>query len=223
MQETTCKKDQIWGRTIQHLYEFKKSVFTILNDKPKKRRKVQNKQYFDYEKSKSKFLKLAKSGKTMKDIREFFTPYEFRKLRTMLREDESIKRVFTEEEYFDLFELDLRQQEVKKLLKKGLTIKKIAKVFKCTEQSIIQRIKRMKIKKLLPQEIYFNLFELNPMEQETKKLLEKGLTKKEIVRILCLNKENIRMYEWRIKRKPDLLKMEHKWKSEKFIKVHEER
>ena len=72
------------------------------------------------------------------------------------------------------------------------------------------------LKELLPREIYFNLFELTPMEQETKKLLEKGMTRKEIAQNLCVSKNSVRVYEWRLRQKQGLPTRGYKWKVEKL-------
>ena len=72
------------------------------------------------------------------------------------------------------------------------------------------------LKELLPREIYFNLFELTPMEQETKKLLEKGMTRKEIAQNLCVSKNSVIVYEWRLRQKQGLPTRGYKWKVEKL-------
>ena len=157
-QETTCSKHQVWACAYQHLSEFIKeafwnaSLFQLLEEK---------RQLFDYEKNKADFLRLAPSGLTINEISKFFNPSEFRKLKRMLNQDESLKE-------------------------------------------------------LLPRKIYFNLFELSPSEQETKKFLEKGMTRKEIAQILCVSKNSVRVYEWRLRQKQGLPMRAYKWKVEKL-------
>lgn len=168
-QETTCSKHQVWACAYQHLSEFIKeafwnaSLFHLLEEKSnyaKRKQEPEKRQLFDYEKSKSDFLRLATSGLTINEISKFFNPSEFRKLKRMLKQDESLKE-------------------------------------------------------LLPCEIYFNLFELTPMEQETKKLLEKGLTRKEIAQNLCVEEESVKIYNLRIRRKQGLPIREFKKKDNK--------
>lgn len=164
-QETTCLKHQIWAGACQHLSEFIKEAFIEQiqekKEKPKRVFEGETRQSFDYIQNKKKFIRFALSSLTINDISKFFNPSEFRKLKRMLKQDESIKE-------------------------------------------------------LLPREIYFNLFELSPLEQETKKLLEKGLTRKEIAQILCVCENDIRVYEWRIKKKQGLPMRVYKWKVEKL-------
>ena len=169
-QETTCLKHQIWAGACQHLFEFIKeafadaSLFQLPEEKSsyaKRKQEPEKRRLFDYEKNKADFLRLAPSGLTIKEISKFFNPCEFRKLKRMLKHDESLKE-------------------------------------------------------LLPRKIYFNLFELTPMEQETKKLLEKGLTRKAIAQILCVCENDIRVYEWRLRQKQGLPMRVYKWKVEKL-------
>lgn len=157
--ETTCSKHQVWAGAYQHLSEFIKEAFAVpslfqlpeeKSSYAKRKQEPEKRRLFDYEKNKADFLRLALSDLAINEISKFFNHSEFRKLKRVLKQDESLKE-------------------------------------------------------LLPREIYFNLFELTPMEQETKKLLEKGLTRKEIAQILCVSKNSVRVYEWRIKKKTRLV------------------
>lgn len=169
-QETTCSKHQVWACAYQHLSEFIKeafwnaSLFHLLEEKSsyaKRKQEPEKRQLFDYDKNKADFLRLATSGLTINEISKFFNPSEFRKLKRMLKQDESLKE-------------------------------------------------------LLPRKIYFNLFELTPMEQETKKFLEKGLTRKEIAQNLCVSENSVRVYKWRLRQKQGLPMRAYKWKVEKL-------
>ena len=164
------KKNQIFARSLLYLKDFIKeafadaSLFQLPEEKSsyaKSKQEPEKRRLFDYEKSKADFLRLAPSGLAINEISKFFNPSEFRKLKRMLKHDESLKE-------------------------------------------------------LLPREIYFNLFELTPMEQETKKLLEKGLTRKEIAQILCVSENSVRVYKWRLRQKQGLPMRAYKWKVEKL-------
>lgn len=158
------KKNQIFARSLLYLKDFIKEAFIEQiqekKEKPKRVFEGETRQSFDYIQNKKKFIRFALSSLTINDISKFFNPSEFRKLKRMLKQDESIKE-------------------------------------------------------LLPREIYFNLFELTPMEQETKKLLEKGLTRKEIAQILCVEEESVKIYNLRIRRKQGLPIREFKKKDNK--------
>lgn len=117
-----------------------------------------------------------------------------------------------------LFDYEKSKADFLRLAPSGLTINEISKFFNPSE---FRKLKRMlnhdeSLKELLPRKIYFNLFELSPSEQETKKFLEKGMTRKEIAQILCVSKNSVRVYEWRLRQKQGLPMRAYKWKVEKL-------
>ena len=123
-----------------------------------------------------------------------------------------------EPEKRQLFDYEKNKAGFLRLAPSGLTINEISKFFNPSEFSKLKRMLKQdeSLKELLPREIYFNLFELTPMEQETKKLLEKGLTRKAIAQILCVSKNSVRVYEWRLRQKQGLPMRVYKWKVEKL-------